>query len=1006
MTGLHVALLFAVLTAIPAAGKAGPTMRLLPADTIENFDDGAVQLFSYSAEDSQPDGWALDSLVTYDSTRFSLQLFGNTWKVESISPQALDTATVWQVAARVESIGDVQGFGLADTAHTLFYAFAGTELLNTDTWNTVYQGAFAVRAWNVYQLPVGQDWLARFGYLPRVSRLVFVNDRETNPLAKVHFDEISDITGDLPIAPQVEITHSLGPVFHNALGKRSVTVQFHSRVIDPDSPNHQYFWHFGDGSTSSDSAPSHTYVIEDDHDYTVLLEVEDSTGMWGRATCEITVDAGPTTFPVRLNFVGDIMLARGYDNPGGLIDTLGVDGIFDPTLPFLGDAANITVANLECPLTAQGTPHPTKPIVFRGKPRNCEGLAHAGIDVVSQANNHVVDYGLVGLRETQDSLTAHGILFSGAGADEYEAFRPVFVQRSGVNIAFLASCNRTGQYDNYQPYLDAGFNKPGFALLDSFNLGAQIRTVSADADRVIVEMHSGIEYSPVPPDGGRLETRTPESETPEDEFYSPRDVEPDLHDIALRHQAIDQGADLVVNSHPHILQGFEVYRGRLIAHSLGNFTFDLTYAECFPSVILNAQLDASGFFDYSLVPVWIDHWIPRRAEGELGRHVLDYLARRSKDLGTYVAVNRDSANAWIVLDTLSMTRGIVAESAAAHLVPESTYRTSEPIRLAHQGSIAQVTSVVPGANWQFRLGRDAAWFGNFEDEGSAQWLLNQSDERYDTLAERGLRSLRQTRAVGSGQLLTNLQNREPSDSASSGCSVYGAIRTENARNANVTVRCYASRTGGAVLGARGTDSVSGNAGWGFHYRNFGRIANTAWYDICLLSDAPVSDTAKSWFDDVGVIEWGPWQSVSNPGAIPTPNDYYWVQVRTPDSVPDADVVYQEAVFNAPQSAIRSPPSAFRSPPSAFRSFQCYPNPCHSVSVIHYDLIRAARVSARVYNAVGQEVRTLVQGVQPAGAKTVIWDGRDNRGRVMGTGAYLCRLQAGGQEVTRRIVILR
>ena len=358
-----------------------------------------------------------------------------------------------------------------------------------------------------------------------------------------------------------------------------MTVQFHSRVIDPDSPNHQYFWYFGDDGTSSDSAPSHTYVIEDDHDYTVLLEVQDSTGMWGRATCEITVDPGPTTFPVRLNFVGDIMLARGYDNPGGLIDTLGVDGIFEPTLPWLGDAADLTVANLECPLTAQGTPHPTKPIVFRGKPRTRSGLVYAGVDVVSQASNHVIDYGLDGMRETQDSLRAHGILFSGAGANSYEACQPIFSQQSGLNVAFLASCNRNGQYDNYQPYLDAGFNKPGFALLDSFHLAQSIARVRGLADVVVVETHSGIEYSPIPPAGGKLEIRNPKLETPEDEFYSPRDVEPDLHDIALRHQAIEQGADLVVNSHPHILQGFEVYRGRLICHSLGNCMFDLDYPE-------------------------------------------------------------------------------------------------------------------------------------------------------------------------------------------------------------------------------------------------------------------------------------------------------------------------------------------------------------------------------------------------------------------------------------------
>jgi poly-gamma-glutamate synthesis protein (capsule biosynthesis protein) len=230
-----------------------------------------------------------------------------------------------------------------------------------------------------------------------------------------------------------------------------------------------------------------------------------------------------------MNFVGDIMLARRYEQPGGIIDTLGVEGIFDPTLRYLGNAADITVANLESPLTSHGTRHPTKPIVFRGRPENVAGLVHAGIDVVSLANNHVIDYGLEGMRETQSVLAANDILYSGAGANSYEAYLPLFHLKSGVNIGFLAFCNRTGQYDNYQPYLNAGFNKPGFANLTRFDLSQQIHTVEADADLIVVEMHSGIEYSPIPPImSGNLEVN-------EDEFYSPLSLVPELGDIEIRH---------------------------------------------------------------------------------------------------------------------------------------------------------------------------------------------------------------------------------------------------------------------------------------------------------------------------------------------------------------------------------------------------------------------------------------------------------------------------------------
>ena len=70
-----------------------------PAQVIEDFDDGAVTLGSFPGQDVHPDSWALDSIITYNNSPWSLRLFGNTWKTESIAPIALDSAGVWQVAA-------------------------------------------------------------------------------------------------------------------------------------------------------------------------------------------------------------------------------------------------------------------------------------------------------------------------------------------------------------------------------------------------------------------------------------------------------------------------------------------------------------------------------------------------------------------------------------------------------------------------------------------------------------------------------------------------------------------------------------------------------------------------------------------------------------------------------------------------------------------------------------------------------------------------------------------
>ena len=93
------------------------------------------------------------------------------------------------------------------------------------------------------------------------------------------------------------------------------------------------------------------------------------------------------------------------------------------------------------------------------------GLIYAGIDVVSLANNHILDYMETGMIQTMNILNEAGILHSGAGLNSYEAYSPAFKSVKGQTIAFLSSSDRTGQYNNYQPFLHAGENKSGFAYM-------------------------------------------------------------------------------------------------------------------------------------------------------------------------------------------------------------------------------------------------------------------------------------------------------------------------------------------------------------------------------------------------------------------------------------------------------------------------------------------------------------------------------------------------------------
>jgi poly-gamma-glutamate capsule biosynthesis protein CapA/YwtB (metallophosphatase superfamily) len=972
------------------------------ARVIEDFDDGDVQLQSFPGEDMQPDSWTLDTLITYNNSPYSLKLYGNTWKLESIAPVSVDSGSVWQVAMYVESLGEIQGFGLVTGTETLFYSFAGTEMVDPQTWVPVYQGAFAVGTWNVYQLPVGQDWLARFGHLPTIIGLVFINDWEAGPRGKVYFDEIADVTEDLPIAPQVQAWYTLSEPRDNGDGSWSVTAHFHSLVTDPDSPHHDYLWLFGDDSTGSDSAPVHVYTVRDNHEYTVLLAVEDSTGLWGRDTCRVVVDPGPTMLPVTMNFTGDIMLARHYEDPGGIIDTMGPEGIFQFTKRYLGDAADVTVSNLESPLTTHGTRHPTKPIVFEGRPTNVAGLVYAGIDVVSLANNHSMDYGLEGLQATESVVGANGILYSGAGANSYEAYTPLFLEKKGVNFAFLAASDRNGQYENYQPYLDAGYNKPGFAMLDTFHIREQIRAVNGLADVVIVELHSGQEYSLTPEASGNSQFLIPNDQSVEDEFYSPLPPVPADADTEVRHRVIEAGADLVVCHHPHILQGFEVYQGKLIAHSLGNYAFDMDFPETSPTVILNGKADQSGFYEFWLVPVYIDHYLPMPARGGLGIHILDNMARRSRDLNTYLIVNRDSVTAHIVLDTTTMTRVVNPHSDPVTLAADSGYWVSEPIQLQRHGCISSVVSVTPTRSWQFRVGREITWVGNFEDEGSTLWLLDQSDEYYDTVACQGTRSMCQHRAAGTSTITTNFGSRMVCYSDTTRYTLYGYLKTENAESAGIAVKFYTARTGGSAIGTANLGTVvSGTTGWQFFQKQFVPPGEAAYFDVCLTSKGPQSGDGYAWFDSMGVIEWEDWQPLAGPVAVPEPNDLYWLQVRAGTQTDSAVVSYEETSHDL-ATAVSS--ARARMPVAASVSVQ--PNPAGSRLVVRYGLPRAGRVRLVLYNVLGQTVRVLVDGVRPAGSAAVVWDGRDKTGRAASCGTYFCRLEAGREQRTAKIVLQR
>jgi Bacterial capsule synthesis protein PGA_cap len=203
---------------------------------------------------------------------------------------------------------------------------------------------------------------------------------------------------------------------------------------------------------------------------------------------------------------------------------------FRRTAAFLR-TGDITLINLESPLIA-GCPVTTEGMAFCGDPRAVEGLRYAGVDVACMANNHAGNYGLAGINETWAHLSAAGIGHCGWGAVDRVTVR-------GIRFAFLAY-NTIGERF---PYATAR---------------AQIRAARKSADVVVVSVHWGREYVPVP-------------------MTTPGIADDDPRQVA--HFIIDSGADLIIGNHPHHVQGVELYHNRLITYAHGNFVFDQMWSQ-------------------------------------------------------------------------------------------------------------------------------------------------------------------------------------------------------------------------------------------------------------------------------------------------------------------------------------------------------------------------------------------------------------------------------------------
>jgi poly-gamma-glutamate capsule biosynthesis protein CapA/YwtB (metallophosphatase superfamily) len=261
-----------------------------------------------------------------------------------------------------------------------------------------------------------------------------------------------------------------------------------------------------------------------------------------------TVGEGTPPPRTRVTIVGDIMLGRGVGDVAAAAGDVSA-----PLRPMQARLrrADITVGNLESTLSRAGTPQQGGDS-FAAPPAVVRGLVGAGFDVLSLANNHTGDFGRRAFLRTLRRIDRSPIERVGAGRDRARAWRPAVVQRNGVRFGFLAfnAIGETPRATASEPGAAEIRMQPRTGPLNPSDLRRarrEIARLGRRADVVVVLPHWGDQYTHLPV--------------------------PDQRQVGRA--LVDAGADVVVGGHPHWVQRVQRHRGTLIAHSLGNFVFDM-----------------------------------------------------------------------------------------------------------------------------------------------------------------------------------------------------------------------------------------------------------------------------------------------------------------------------------------------------------------------------------------------------------------------------------------------
>lgn len=286
-------------------------------------------------------------------------------------------------------------------------------------------------------------------------------------------------------------------------------------------------------------------------------------------------------------FAGDVLIAAAMEQ---YYDTEGVGRIVSEELLAEMQDADICMVNNEFQFSNRGTPMEDKQFTFQTDPKYVQILLDMGVDIVSLANNHSLDFGKEALQDTFATLDEAGILYAGAGDSKERAEELQIIEVNGQKIGFLAA-TRVIPVSEW----NIEYGQPGlFATYDDTRLVQCIKEAKEKCDFLTVYVHWGIE----------------------------REAYPQEYQTAIAKNCFAAGADVVIGAHPHVLQGIEFIDGKPVFYSLGNYVFSQTIAK---TALVKVEIHPDREVSYRLIPAYAEGGKTQLFKGVKAEQLFEYI---------------------------------------------------------------------------------------------------------------------------------------------------------------------------------------------------------------------------------------------------------------------------------------------------------------------------------------------------------------------------------------------